>query len=213
MDSLTLNSLPPNLRDALTVRKLASEQILFRQGDAASALFVVETGRLKVGRHTSERRLVTFQVARSGEYLGASGLFCNHYPYTAIAEAPSQVIAYPKQALLSALRENANLAEDLMALLVKQNLALMTHLELRDIRAAHRRVLQYLYYLTESHQPARDSELQEAKIVKFDRPLKDIALGLGLTPATLSRALTRLEQEGMIIREQNVIRLKNSSAA
>jgi CRP/FNR family transcriptional regulator, dissimilatory nitrate respiration regulator len=208
MDSLTLDRLPPDLRDTHSVRKLASEQILFRQGDAASALFVVETGRLKVGRYTSERRLVTFQVARAGECLGASALFSDHYPYTAIAEAPSQVIAYPKQALLSALRENFALAEDLMALLAKQNLALMTHLELRDIRAAHQRVLQYLYYLTESHQPTHDPELQEAKIIRFDRPLKDIALGLGLTPATLSRALTRLEQEGRIIREQNVIRLE-----
>jgi CRP/FNR family transcriptional regulator, dissimilatory nitrate respiration regulator len=211
MDLLTLNSLPSDLCNPIALRKLAPEQILFRQGDAASTLFVVETGRLKVGRYTCERRLVTFQIARSGECLGASALFANHYPYTAIAEAPSQVVAYSKQAFLSALRQNLDLAEEVMAVLSKQNLALMTQLELRDIRAAHQRVLQYLYYLTKFDLPLQDSEFEESKIIKFDRPLKDVALGLGLTPATLSRALARLEREGMIIREQNLIRLKNSS--
>lgn len=213
MDLLTLDSLPPDLRNTMTSRKLAPEQILFRQGDSASALFIVKTGRLKVSRPTLERRLVTLQIARTGECLGASALFLDYYPYMAIAEAPSQVIAYPKQPLLSALRQNLDLAEDFMALLVKQNLALMTHLELRDIRAAHRRVLKYLYYLTELEQPSHESQLHEAKSIEFDRPLKEVALGLGLTPATLSRALARLKREGLIARERNVIKLKNSSAA
>ena len=213
MTLLMPDRLPSALYNAIAWRELAPEQILFRQGDSAVALFVVKTGRLKVGRYTAERRFVTIQVFRPGECLGENGLFSNHYPYTAIAEVPSQVVVYPKQPLLSALRENIDLAEDFMMLLVKQNLALITHLELRDIRAAHRRVLQYLYYLTESHQPTHASEPHEPKLIKFDRPLKDVAMSLGLTPATLSRALTRLEREGMIVREQNVIRLQNSSAA
>jgi CRP-like cAMP-binding protein len=213
MDLLTLNSLPLDLRNTVTLRKLAAEQILFRQGDSASTLFIVETGRLKVGRYTPERRLVTLQVARASECLGESALFLDHYPYTAIAETPSQVIAYPKQPLLSALRQNLDLAEDFMALLVKQNLALMTHLELRDVRAAHQRVLRYLHYLTESARPAQEPEAHPSKLIEFDRPLKEVALGLGLTPATLSRALAKLEREGLIVRERNVIKLKNSSAA
>lgn len=204
IDLLTPDTLPLQLGSAIALRELASEQILFRQGDSASALFIVKTGRLKLVRPTLERRLVTLQVARSGESLGESALFLKHYPYTAIAEVPSQVMIYPKQDLLAALHHHPDLAEEFMTLLVKQNLALMTQLELRDIRAAHRRVLQYLHYLIDPDIP---------NIVKFDRPLKNIAIDLGLTPATLSRALTRLEQNGTIIREQCVIKLQKISAA
>lgn len=204
MDLLTTTTLPPNLRSAIARRELVAEQILFRQGDSASALFVVQTGRLKIVSHTPERRLVTLQVARPGDSFGESALFSDYYPYTAIAEVPSQVLIYPKQPLLAALRQHLDLAEDFIALLVKQNLVLMTQLELRDIRAAHRRVLHYLHHLTNPDTP---------NVVRFDRPLKNIAIDLGLTPATLSRALTRLEQEGIITREQNIITLQKSSAA
>jgi CRP/FNR family transcriptional regulator, dissimilatory nitrate respiration regulator len=204
MDLLTPTTLPPDLRGVIVRRELVAEQILFRHGDSASALFVVQTGRLKIVSHTPERRLVTLQVVRPGDSFGESALFLDHYPYTAIAEVPSQVLIYPKQPLLAALRQHLDLAEDIMALLVKQNLALMTQLELRDIRAAHRRVLQYLHYLTHPDTP---------NLVRFDRPLKNIAIDLGLTPATLSRALTRLEQEGTITREQNIITLQKPFAA
>ncbi len=91
-----------------------------------------------------------------------------------------------------------------MRLLIRKNETLMVQLELRDIRAAHTRVLQYLRYMAEP---------REHKVVQFDRPLKEIANELGLTPATLSRALARLEQEGLISRQQKSVTLHDSSAA
>ncbi|NJL56178.1 winged helix-turn-helix domain-containing protein [bacterium] len=45
-----------------------------------------------------------------------------------------------------------------------------------------------------------------------DRPLKDIAADLGITPETLSRALTKLERDGAITRQQNAIILRDVSA-
>jgi CRP/FNR family transcriptional regulator, dissimilatory nitrate respiration regulator len=204
MDLFTFDSLPPALRQAIAIRTLASEQILFRQGDSASAMFIVKSGRLKIVRHTPEGRLVTLQVVRPGDSFGEGALFSEFYAYTAIAEVPSQVVVYPKLLLLAALRERQNLAEDFMTLLVKRNLSLIIRLELRDIQAAHRRVLQYLHYLTQAN---------GSTVITFDRPLKAIATDLGLTPATLSRALARLEREGMISRNQKIIKLNTLSVA
>jgi CRP/FNR family transcriptional regulator, dissimilatory nitrate respiration regulator len=204
MDLLTLDDLPPDLRSAIAIRELVPEQILFRQGDCASALFIVKTGRLKVVRLSSEQRSVTLQIARPNESFGEAALVSDFYPYTAIAEMTSQVMVYPQQVLLSALQQHSNLAEDLMARLIRKNLALIMQLELRDIRSAHWRVLNYLRYLTKPDHPP---------LISFDRPLKSIAIDLGLAPATLSRALTRLEREGMIIREQNQITLQDVPAA
>jgi CRP/FNR family transcriptional regulator, dissimilatory nitrate respiration regulator len=89
-----------------------------------------------------------------------------------------------------------------MRLLVQKIHDLKVRLELRDLRKARDRLLQYLRYTA-----------REQTIVTFDRPLKDIAIDLGLTPETLSRALTRLEREGEIERTQLQITLQNSTAA
>ncbi len=204
MDLLTLDSLPVELRNAITYRNLAPKENLFQQGEEASAFFVVETGRVKLLRYVSGDQAVTCQVARPGETLAEVALFADTYPCTAVAEVASRVIVYPKQLLLSALRDNPGLAEHFMAILVRKIQALKVRLELRDIRAAHERVLRYLRY---------QAQLGEQNTVNFDRLLKDIAADLGLTPETLSRALGRLEQQGMITRTEVQITLKNSPAA
>ena len=60
----------------------------------------------------------------------------------------------------------------------------------------------------------RDSyAADQDRIVNIDHPLQDIALELGYTPATLSRALTKLEQGGSITRQSNLIYLNDSTAA
>ena len=204
MDLLTLDSLPGQLRNAITHRDLARGENLFQQGEETYAFFIVETGRVKLVRYTTEDKVVTFQVAEPGESLAEIALFSDTYSCTAVAEVASRVIVYPKQLLLSALCDNPDLAEDFMAMLVRKIQALKVRLELRDIRAAHERLLRYLRYQV---LPG------EQNIVNFDRPLKDIAVELGLTPETLSRALSRLEQEGMITRTRLQITLQNSPAA
>lgn len=203
MDLLIVEKLPTTLRQAIATRHLVSEQRLFRQGDRASAIFVVKSGRLKIVRHTVEDKTVTLQVARMGESFAESALFSEFYSYSAIAEIASEVVIYPKQPLLSALRDRPDLAEDLITLLVQKNDTLIIGLELRSIKVAHQRVLRYLHYLVGN----------DTNVVSFDRPLKDIAGDIGLTPATLSRALTRLQREGTIKRASNSIILQNSSVA
>ena len=198
---LTPESLPPALRDGITYQELTDGQALFQQGDPASALFVVTTGRLRLFRYTTEGKMVTFYVARAGESFAEVALFSDVYTDNAVAEVASRVAIYPKRLLLNALREHPNLAEDFMTLLVRKIHALKFRLELRDIRSAHQRVLQYLRHLAQS-----DSEIS----VDLDQPLGEIADDLGLTPETLSRALARLEQEGEIARYQRIIILRNS---
>jgi len=203
MDLLTLDSLPPNLRDAIAFQDLAAGQTLFHQGEPTSAFFIVETGRVRLVRYINADKMVTFQVAGVGESLAEMALFSDTYPCAAVAEVASRVVVYPKQLLLSALRHHPDLAEDFMAMLVRKIQALKVCLELRDIRAAHARVLQYLRYQVQAGQ----------RIVILNRPLKEVAADLGLTPESLSRALKRLEQEGAITRLPGQIALHESPAA
>ena len=114
------------------------------------------------------------------------------------------MIRYPKAALISALRVYPDLAETLVTMLAAIIRTLEIRLELRDIRASHQRVLRYLRYQARGN---------DEGVITFDRPLKDIATDLGFTPETLSRALARLEQEGLILRQDRQIILRPSSVA
>jgi CRP/FNR family transcriptional regulator, dissimilatory nitrate respiration regulator len=203
MDLVTLATLPDEVRQSITVREFQPGQVLFHQGDPATAFYLVESGRIKL-LHSLEQEALTFQVAATGDSFAEIALFTDTYPITAIADIRSQVIVYPKRLLSEALRTYPALAEDFMMRLVQKMQLLQHQLGLRNIRTAHDRVLRYLRYLAQQ---------EDHTIVRFDRPLKDIATELGLTPETLSRALARLEQEGRISRQNQVITLHNSVAA
>lgn len=192
-----------NLPEFVFSRSLAPEQYLFHQNDPATALYIVASGRLQVSRITCEERNLTLQIARPGDLIGERALFKSHHDCFAIAEVPSRVLIYPKPDLQTALRTNPTLAEELIALVVQNMQALEIRFELYNIRAARERVLRYL-----RHRVRRGGR----QTVILDRPFKDIAAELGLTPETLSRALKKLEREGAIARDRYQISLEDLSA-
>ena len=204
MNLLSLDSLPTNLRDSTFIRQLVAGQRLFQQGDLANHFFIVQTGRFKLIHYLDTSNVITLEFAQAGDSLGERAIFADIYDTSAIAQVNSTVIVYPKQLLLSSLREYPDLAADFMAILVNKIQSLQIDLELRNIRLAHQRLLQYLRY---------SAIVNHESIVNLDRPYKEIALELGFTPETLSRALLRLEKEGAIARQQNKIILQNSSVA
>ncbi len=204
MDLTAIDSLPETLRNNVTIQNLAAGETLFAQEDEASNFYVVRSGRIKLVRFLEEGQVSTFEIVRTSESIAEIALFADIYSCTAIAEIDSEVIAYPKEQLLSVLRAYPDIAFDFMAMLVKKIQSMKFRLELRDIRIAHERVLRYLRHLVNFP--------QETTIV-LDRPLRDIASDIGFTPETLSRALMKLEAEGAIARQEKIITLQNNSPA
>lgn len=188
------------LQKEISFQSLHAGETLFKQNDEAVALFVVETGRIKLVRYTSEQQTSILEVVGIGEILGETALFSDTYSSTAIADLASRVIVYPKQPFLSVLRKNPEIANNLIAMLVKKNQFLKFRLELLNIRSAHERVLFYIRYLVKS---------SGKTAIELNRSFKDVANELNITPETLSRALLKLEQEGAITRRNRTIVLNN----
>lgn len=198
MDLTEIDRLPQILKDKMAIQNIIAEETLFAQEDEAATFYVVISGRIKLIRYSDNGKVSTFEIVRPNETLAEIALFSDIYPCTAIAEIDSEVIAYPKQELLTVLRTDPNIAENFMEMLVQKIQSLKFRLELRDIRIAHQRVLHYLRHLV---------NYPEETTVILDRPLKDIASDLGFTPETLSRALIRLETDGAIARQDRIITL------
>ena len=70
--------------------------------------------------------------------------FAESYYCDAVAATPSRVRVYPKTTVMAALRADPDLAQAFMARLAVQLQELRALMELRNIRSARERVLQYL---------------------------------------------------------------------
>lgn len=196
MELLNIESLPSVLQNATASYSFAAGQRIFRQGDRIRNFYIVESGRIKLVRNTIEGRTIVLKVVSRGEILGENALISDFYSCTAIAEVESIAIAFPQSLLKETIRQYPDLAEDLIEKLVGKINSFEISLELLQIKAAHQRLLQYLQY-----------KAAFSTIVNLDRPWKEVAAELDLTPRTLSRALSRLESEGRIDRQSGSITL------
>jgi CRP-like cAMP-binding protein len=179
-------------------RRLDAGEMLFTTGDPVRSLFVVETGQLRLLRHTEHGATLTLHAAQPGEAFAEASLFSRTYHCDAAADVSSLVRAYPKRALLRALREDSGAALALTGHLARQVQALRGHIEFLNIKSARDRVLGYLH----NHLSA------SAKHVELERTWKAIATEIGLTHEAVYRALAELERDGRIERDGKAVVLR-----
>jgi len=184
---------------ASRLRDIPAAGAVFRQGDPAADIFLVVEGRIRLVRYTDEGEALTLFRARAGQTFAEAALFAGCYHCTALADKPSRVAAFAKDKLLAALGSHPPLMLRLIALLSRQVRELRTLLEVRTIKAAPERILQYLRL-----------QADPRGIFTVSTTLKDIAQELGLAHETLYRELANLEREGTLKRDGSIIRLQSN---
>jgi CRP-like cAMP-binding protein len=197
---MSTDARPASLRADSAVRVLAPGELLFRQGDPAVAIYKVESGRLRLIRRTVDDHLVILHTARRGEFFAEASLFADAYHCDAVAATPSSIRVYPKQIVMEAMRKDPALAEAFMARLARQLQELRARMELRNIRSARDRVLQYLRLRAGIH----------GRSIAIEGQLQDMAAEIGMTREALYRSLAALETEGQLTRTETAILLTKS---
>ncbi|MFI5011146.1 MAG: Crp/Fnr family transcriptional regulator [Hyphomicrobiales bacterium] len=172
------------------LRSLATGETLFRQGDPASAIYLVREGRVRLVRHLEDGSAVVLHVARPTESLAEASLFAETYHCDAVADVDCLVAVLPRQELLDTLASSPVAALRLSRLLAWQVRDLRTRLELRNIRSASERLLAWLKLRARGSPPT----------IVLGRTWTDVAAELGLTREAVYRALRRLGQSGEIRR-------------
>src|SRR5260370_34953952 len=85
------------------MRKLARDEPLFRQGDPATAVFLISRGRLRMIRHLAAGDRITIHTGRMGELFAEGALFSDAYQCDAVAAEPARVRSCGKAAMLAAI--------------------------------------------------------------------------------------------------------------
>lgn len=202
MPERALDWLPTAIRHGSTIRELAAGETLFRQGDAAAAIFVVEAGRLRLVRQTIDNRKVAIHTARAGDLFAEAALFSSAYHCDAVADIASRVRSFPKRLVLAAVRADTKLAERFMAAFAREIQVLRSRLEQRNIRSARDRVIHYLALAAGP----------EDRTVRLTGTLMDLAAEIGLTHEALYRTLAALEKDGAITRTADGVVLEKTKA-
>ena len=193
---LVFEQLPAEISNRATYQDVAAKQIIFQQGETADSIYFLIDGQIRLASFTEER-IINHYLVSAGESFAETALFADRYFCTAIADLSSRLAKIDKNIFRQAIANKPDLAHLYMNQLTARFQTVKTLLELRSIRSARERILQYLIRQVEPNN----------RTVILQRSLKNLAIELGLSAEALSRNLSRLQTEGVISRKQRSITL------
>jgi CRP-like cAMP-binding protein len=164
------------------------EDLLYRLGDPAGAVYTIRSGWVKLVRYLPDGSYRIVRIASAGDVLGLEGVLSQPYLHDAIVLQPSQICRIPVE-VLKELSENT--PELHRALMERWHRALteaddwLTEL---STGAARHRVMRLLLRLADESGQGRGPLLSR----------KDMGAVLGVTTESASRAVAELKRAGLL---------------
>ncbi|MEA1832517.1 helix-turn-helix domain-containing protein [Methylobacterium durans] len=172
---------------------LDARQTLFGQGDAAMALFNVTEGVLRLTRLLPDGRRHVMGFALLGDFLGLS--LPAHFSVSAEALTPVTVCRFERRAFTALIDEKPHLLRRLHERAGHELTLAQDQMLLLGRRTAEEKVASFLLALRDRY--ARIGRTSVTLELPMGR--QDIADHLGLTIETVSRMLTRLDRQRIIL--------------
>jgi CRP-like cAMP-binding protein len=186
-------------REALASRAIEHElhrgETLFLAGEPAAGLYVVVAGAIRAYRVSADGREQVIHVERAGATLAEVPVFDGGlYPSSTAAEEDSVLLLIRREDVLRLCLERPPIslaALRLLASRMRNCAALVERLSLRDV---DRRVAQLLL------EEGSDYGRRSGDVLEFQLALthQQIAARVGSVREVVSRAMTRLQQYGLI---------------
>ncbi len=181
--------------DRAVSRRVPKGDYLFLEGEEAQGLYVVVEGAIRAFRESGEGREQVIHVERAGATIGEVPVFDNGtYPSTAAADEDSAVLFIDKRDVHRLCLEHPQIALSALKILagrLRRNAGLIEALSLREVDQRLANLL-----LNE----ARRRGHSKNSGITFELALtnQQIAARIGSVREVVSRALGRLQQNGLI---------------
>jgi len=177
---------------------LRPHESLVRQGDAATAFFIVIDGWVKLYRSTPSGDETVISILKKGEsFAEAVALTGNCYLANAEAVSMARVGRIPADHLVRCIHDNPDIALAMIASTSQTLNNMIEQISQLKAQSGVQRVAEFIASLSTAEQGACMLSLPYDKVL--------IASRLGLTPESLSRAFARLRRVGVMVNASHVM--------
>jgi CRP-like cAMP-binding protein len=176
---------------------LKAHESLFRQGEPATAFFIMIDGWVKLYRVTFSGEETVIHVLTKGDSFAEAVAFTGtRYPATAEAVSDARVVRIPADHIVRCIRESPDIALAMIASTSQHLHHLVQHVEQLKAQSGVQRVAEFLVSLASVDHGRCEIALPYDKVL--------IAARLGLKPESLSRAFAKLRLVGVAVHASHV---------
>jgi CRP/FNR family transcriptional regulator len=189
-------------------RALARGEAVFRQGEAFHALYVLRSGatRCTLGDADGDHQVIGFGMP--GDVLGIDGLLDDTYRTDAVALERSTLCEVPFARMEEVLVQVPSLHRRMLRVLGGELADEQRHLVAMGRQQAIERVARFVHGLVDKQRRLS----RQGDCLKLSMSRADIANYLGLAVETVSRALGRMEESGVLLASGRTLRVVDHAA-
>lgn len=193
---------PDTWRHTLRPRHYTGGEFLFRAGDRFRSIYSVRSGAFESYTNSRSGRKDVKRFHLPGELLGLDAIHAQVHRCDAVALEPSVVCSLPYSTLLTFTQQHPALVDEFIRLMSRQ---IADYESLASGHDARERIAVFL--LDVIHRREEHGERIDPLVLPMSR--EDIASRLQLAPETVTRAITRLQNEGVIEARRKSIHLRS----
>ncbi len=184
-----------------------TKAVIVKQDTPANAVFLIEQGLVKLVRETSRGNHVIVGLRHCDWLIGSPPVLLDRpYNYTVIALAPSSLLHIPKQEFLDHIKRNEQFSWHVHQLLSQEICDQMKKIEAMRCLSTEIRLMRLL-----ADTVSEMGTLRFGTPDSFELPLtnQELAQLLVITPEHLCRVMKRIEQKGLIKRNNGTLIVTN----
>lgn len=184
---------------ATSEKNYSKKNIVFHEGDYGDALYIIKNGRIKISKVAIDGREKTLTILKAGDFFGEMAIFDN-MPRSATSEAMDndvKLLSISKSDFEKVIFENPSIAIAIMKDLTRRIRQINEQVQDLAFKDVHGRVASTIYNLLKTEREASKDENKE-KIRSLRMTHQDLANMVGSSRETVTRALNRLQDEGII---------------
>jgi CRP-like cAMP-binding protein len=187
-------------------KKYAKDEIIFREDDPGSAMFVILTGKVKVVRTSNDGREVILTILSQYDFFGEMALLDGlSRSASVISTEESELFIIQREEFLNLLKQHPEISINLMQELTQRLRAADLKIKSLSLKDAEGKVATVLLQLAE--------EIGKIKqgVVEIDKlPLQqDLANMAGTSRETISRTLHSFAKKGYVELDGTKLRILN----
>jgi CRP/FNR family transcriptional regulator len=163
--------------------------ILFSEGDEARGFYIPLSGKVKIYKMSPDGKERILRIAHPGRTFAEAAIFdVGVYPACAATLEKSVLLFFPKKEFLDLLRNNVQLAINMIGGISRVLREMMDQMESLTFKDVPARLARYLLDL-----PADDRRRVHLPVSKTQ-----LAANLGTVSETLSRTFRKMTEEGLL---------------
>lgn len=190
-----LNTLKPSQMKFIKTVRLNKDEVLFRENDKCDSIGIIIDGEVSIVTYLNDGNEVVFNKLKKNDIFGNNLVFSSfpYYKGNIITNISSEIALIKKKDLLYLLRNNEAFMIEYLNIQSDFTKTLNDKIKMLSMDSAEERLLYYLH--------------ENSNSIEIDS-ISSLAKELYIQRETLSRLVTKLQKQNIIIHKDNSIKIK-----